>query len=171
MAVHGCFWRPTSRAVEVGFSPCFTREELYSRNTWRVFSHRGKVVSKYVANEDRARCALQHVRGPKLGLITQAPGVLPDSNGSDQWTHGLDQWTPNCNNSHHSPGTVNDDGTLRTPGGKNRKEEERRWVSGPIAPAHHSPGTVRSPRLPRPRHCKKPRSSINNSSPPINQQL
>ena len=41
--------------------------------------------------------------------------------------------------------------------------------TGPIAPAHHSPGTVRSPRLPRPRHCKKPRPSTTLAHPPTSQ--
>ena len=98
----------------------------------------------------------------KSGLIPQTPGVLPDSylvTPIDQWVRPMD------------PKGVYDDGTLRTPGGKTGRRRREDGLSGPIAPAHHSPGTVRSPRLLRPRHCKKPRSSINNYSPPINQQL
>ena len=95
--------------------------QQYTRGGLRPY--KTKVVSKYVANEDQSSMrALQHVRGPKLGLITQAPGVLPDSylvTPIDQWVRPMD------------PKGVYDDGTLRTPGGKNRKEEERRWVSGP----------------------------------------
>ena len=104
----------------------------------------------------RATALTQHVRGPKFWTDHPKPQGCYLIARLDQLTNGPQGGVRR----QHPP----------TPGGKNRKEEERRWVSGPIAPAHHSPGTVRSPRLPRPRHCKKPRSSINNYSPPINQQ-
>ena len=83
----------------------------YFPGQWKVrFLHR--IFKPYVRKGVRATALTQHSQEEQLhspnasadtksGLITQAPGVLPDSdwldqltNGLDQWTHGLDQWTP-----------------------------------------------------------------------------
>ena len=107
---------------------------MESQHSWSL---RPYVVSKYVANEDRARCALQHVRGPKFGLIPQTPGVLPDSNGLDQWTHGLDQWTPPQR-------------SVR------RRHPSNPWRKKPEGGGEKMGIRTHSPRPPQPRHRKKP---------------
>ena len=101
-----------------------------------------------------------------FGLITQAPGVLPDSNGLDQWTHGLDQWTPpqrSVRRRHPS------NPWRKKPEGGGEKMGIRTHSPRPPQPrhrknnSHHSPGTVRNPAH---QSTTLARPSINNSSPP-----
>ena len=53
------------------FAPCSSNGPHGVRSNtlveFKTIQEKTEVASKYVANEDRARCALQHVRGPKFG--------------------------------------------------------------------------------------------------------
>ena len=107
--------------------------QQYTRGVLRPY--KTKVVSKRSKRPELDARSTTRPR-TKSGLIPQTPGVLPDSylvTPIDQWVRPMD------------PKGVYDDGTLRTPGGKNRKERRRRWVI-----------RTHSPRPPQPRHRKKP---------------